>query len=60
MRPAVRFSRPVGSKEPFTFRHERPVAFKEVFIGNHAPGDHYAPVAQSWVPEKELYDNRRR
>jgi len=46
--------------EPFEFKRQPTVEFGRVNIGNHAPGDHYAPVAQQWVPEKELYQPRKR
>jgi hypothetical protein len=58
----TRFSRPAGTNKPFEFRSRRSieVVSKPVYLGNHAPTDHFAPVAQTWVTAEELYDNRRR
>lgn len=60
MRGNAYLSRPVGSKEPSSFRRpRRSVATKEVFIGQHAPTDHYASAAKQFVPAEELYVPRK-
>lgn len=60
MRGNPYLSRPVGSKEPYSLRRPPRIVVKEVFIGTHNPGDHFAPVSRQWVPEGQLYDSRRK
>ena len=58
----LRFSRPAGSIKPFEFLHgtrTHVIAVKEVHLGNHQPTDHFAPEARMFIPNDELYDNRR-
>lgn len=59
-RKVVKLRRGETNPNPFEFRHERrQIACKEVFIGNHAPGAHYAPVARIFVEPEELYRSRQ-
>ena len=55
-----RFSRPAGSREPFSFTTKNKVVAKPVFIGQHNPGDHYATAAKVFIPHDELYQPRKR
>lgn len=50
----VRHTRRVGSNEPYRVAAPHRVAVKPVYLGNHAPGDHFTAVSHQWVPEKEL------
>ena len=60
-RKVVELRRGETNPNPFEFKRERrQIACKEVFIGNHNPGAHYAPVAQIYVEPKDLYQPRRR
>lgn len=57
-------SRPVGSKEPSSFRRpRRQIEVKEVFIGQHAPTDHYVPgiadPSLRYIKQEELYVPRK-
>jgi hypothetical protein len=58
---SVRLTRPIGSNGPFEHRPQRSIVAvgRPVFIGNHNPGDHYAPVARVWIVKNDLYDNAR-
>lgn len=56
---SVRISRPVGSKEPYSFRAPKRVAVKPVYLGQYPPTTHYAPAIHRFIPAEELYDNRK-
>lgn len=59
MRGNPYLSRPVGSKGPLEFRQRQRVAVKPVYIGQHAPTDHYASAAKKFIPAEELYVPRK-
>lgn len=60
MRGNAYLSRPVGSKEPPTHRpHRSMIAVKPVYIGTHAPTDHFASAARRFIPAEELYVPRK-
>ncbi len=59
MRGNAYLSRPVGSKEPARFNRPARIVQKPVYIGQHAPTDHFAPAVKRYIPQEELYVPRK-
>jgi hypothetical protein len=60
MRGNPYLSRLAGSKGPYAHHIRQRVVVKPVYIGNHAPTDHYAQAAKKFIPAEELYVPKRR
>lgn len=49
------------NRQPFTYRRRNTIsAARPVYIGQHHPGAHYAPVADIIVEPDQLYQPKRR
>ena len=59
MRGNAYLSRKVGSKEPPAYHRPSRVVAKPVYIGQHAPTDHFLTAAKRFVPATELYVQRK-